>query len=205
MFVGSRFCPHCGIESAREVLDESPIPCPGCTGEMQAIRLGTTLLRECSACGGLWLAGRAFEQVCAEREGRTRVLTLLRASPAEAVRPALAKVRYLPCPGCKKVMNRSNFARSSGIVVDVCKAHGVWLDSGELQRIIAFIDSGGLERARALEQERLAHEQSRLRDQQRRLDATKVHHYRMQTSHERLTPGDNAAVIIDFIRAVIDS
>jgi Zn-finger nucleic acid-binding protein len=45
-------------------------------------------------------------------------------------------------------MNRKNFGESSGIVVDVCTRHGVWFDAGELPRVLAFVQAGGLERAR---------------------------------------------------------
>ena len=71
-------------------------------------------------------------------------------------------VRYIPCPKCAKLMNRVNFAKSSGVIVDVCKSDGVWLDRGELQRVVGFIDGGGLEVAREHERERLVEEQRRL-------------------------------------------
>jgi hypothetical protein len=59
-------------------------------------------------------------------------------------------------------MNRKNFAQSSGVVLDVCAKHGVWLDRGELERVLGFVAGGGLARARAREQERLVEEQRRL-------------------------------------------
>jgi Zn-finger nucleic acid-binding protein len=67
-------------------------------------------------------------------------------------------------------MNRSNFARSSGVILDVCKAHGVWLDRGELQRVIHFVESGGLTVAREREREELIEEQRRLAAMQGRGD-----------------------------------
>jgi Zn-finger nucleic acid-binding protein len=45
-------------------------------------------------------------------------------------------------------MNRQVFARISGVIVDVCKDHGVWFDTGELEAVIEFIEAGGLEAAR---------------------------------------------------------
>jgi len=59
-------------------------------------------------------------------------------------------------------MNRVNFARHSGVVLDVCKAHGTWFDVTELQRMIAFIQGGGLDSARNKDRERLAEERRRL-------------------------------------------
>ena len=52
-------------------------------------------------------------------------------------------------------MNRVNYARRSGVVLDVCKEHGIWFDKDELRRVLAFISEGGLDRARELELEEL--------------------------------------------------
>jgi Zn-finger nucleic acid-binding protein len=52
-------------------------------------------------------------------------------------------------------MNRVNYAKRSGVVLDVCKDHGIWFDKDELRRVLAFIAGGGLERARELELEQL--------------------------------------------------
>jgi Zn-finger nucleic acid-binding protein len=46
------------------------------------------------------------------------------------------------------MMNRVNFGRVSGIVVDLCKGHGVWFDANELQGILTFVAHGGLDRMR---------------------------------------------------------
>ncbi|GEJ58514.1 hypothetical protein [Anaeromyxobacter diazotrophicus] len=43
-------------------------------------------------------------------------------------------------------MNRSNFGRVSGVVIDVCRADGAWFDRGELGEIRRFLREGGLER-----------------------------------------------------------
>jgi Zn-finger nucleic acid-binding protein len=63
----------------------------------------------------------------------------------------LEKIRYLPCPSCKVLMHRVNFAKCSNVIVDVCKAHGTWFDKDELRRIVEFIRAGGFERARTNE------------------------------------------------------
>ncbi len=63
-------------------------------------------------------------------------------------------------------MNRINFARLSGTVVDVCRGHGTFLDAGELHAIVAFIEEGGLERLRERSLEELKDEQRRLRTAQ---------------------------------------
>jgi Zn-finger nucleic acid-binding protein len=40
----------------------------------------------------------------------------------------------LPCPVCARVMR---VARRHGVAIDVCERHGVWLDRGELERLLA--------------------------------------------------------------------
>lgn len=35
-------------------------------------------------------------------------------------------------------MNRKNFGKQSGVLVDVCTMHGVWFDRGELDVVAAF-------------------------------------------------------------------
>ena len=68
---------------------------------------------------------------------------------------ALEAVQYRPCPDCHQRMNRVNYARHSGVVLDVCKEHGLWFDKDELRRVLAFISAGGLDRAREAELEEL--------------------------------------------------
>jgi Zn-finger nucleic acid-binding protein len=63
----------------------------------------------------------------------------------------LVAVQYAPCPVCKNLMNRVNFAHSSGVIVDVCTRHGTWFDQDELREVLEFISGGGLEAARARE------------------------------------------------------
>lgn len=59
-------------------------------------------------------------------------------------------------------MNRINFARCSGVVVDICKGHGTWFDREELSRIVEFIRGGGVDAARAREKAGLEEERRRL-------------------------------------------
>lgn len=81
-----------------------------------------------------------------------------------------AAVKYIHCPACKTLMNRKAFGRISGIVVDVCRSHGIWFDIGELAEVIRFVEKGGLERTRQLELEELAERERRLRTHQRRIE-----------------------------------
>ena len=59
--------------------------------------------------------------------------------------------RYLKCPFCANPMNRKNWGRLSGIIVDVCGPHGIFVDAGELDKIRDFETSGTKARAERLE------------------------------------------------------
>lgn len=162
MFVGSRFCAHCGAEATRSSLqDDTPLPCPRCNESLQPLLLGATTVRECAACGGLWVDPQTLQHLCDEREAHAAVVSALAARiPTNA--GSQETVRYVPCPRCKKLMNRVNFSKSSGVILDVCKADGVWLDRGEMQRVVGFVEAGGLTIARERQRERLVEEQRRL-------------------------------------------
>jgi len=124
------------------------------------VTLANVSFLECPACDGVWVDASDFERICVEREARAAVLARPRTKAAEKSRqPA---VHYRPCVVCGKMMNRVNFGRVSGTVIDVCRGHGVFLDGGELHAIATFIMEGGLERARQREKEDLEQERRRL-------------------------------------------
>ncbi len=178
VFIGAAYCPHCGTHVSRQ--DEgtaAPESCPGCRGQMTSVQVGTLTLAECGACGGVWVDADAFDHLCADREAQAAVVhgNALRGAAASdpngapgAARPQ--KISYRPCPRCRNMMNRVNFAKYSGVVLDVCRAHGTFFDRDELHRVVAFIQAGGLDRARARDREELA-------DAERQLRALQEVHY----------------------------
>jgi Zn-finger nucleic acid-binding protein len=158
MFDGAKFCPGCGVERARSVdLSAAALTCPGCKGTMALLHVGTTELFECAACEGLWVDAGTFERLCTNADDQAAVLHQFSTPGEEKTTP----VRYRKCVRCTEMMNRVNFGRLSGVVVDACRGHGTYLDAGELHRIVAFIRSGGLDRARAAQLEELKERERR--------------------------------------------
>jgi Zn-finger nucleic acid-binding protein len=170
MFAGSKFCPHCGAaaEQAKPVDAASSRLCPDCRVPMQPLLLKQTPLHECQRCYGLWVGQEAFERICADRERQADVLA--GAHPPEQHAPAAKRVqsvRYRPCPQCGQLMNRFNFGHVSGVVIDSCKGHGFWFDRDELQRVVDFVQAGGMEVARQKEWRERTDNARRLEVQQR--------------------------------------
>ena len=141
-------CPACGAEvhpAGPATADGAP--CPACAKPLARASVGELAVQECLACGGLWLEREAFEQLGASRERQGAVIGALPGAPPKS-EPVIEAIQYRPCPSCHQFMNRVNYARRSGVVLDVCKDHGLWFDRDELRKVLAFIQVGGLERAR---------------------------------------------------------
>jgi Zn-finger nucleic acid-binding protein len=166
MFIGSQFCDHCGAKAVQTAVQEGVDlgECPRCRLRLELLQIGSTALRQCRKCSGLWADVATFEKICADREEQSAVLGFI--GKRELTAEELSNISYVPCPDCKLLMNRSNFARASGVIIDTCKQHGVWFDAEELPKIIEFIQKGGIELARRREKDEIAEERRKLRDEQ---------------------------------------
>lgn len=168
MFAGSAHCSHCGAATVTAATPETENAgdCPRCKRRLGVLEVGGISMHECTKCGGLWSATETFESICADGEKQSAVLAY--AGAISASLDHASPLSYIPCPDCGHLMNRSNFARSSGVIIDMCRQHGVWFDAEELPKIIAFIRKGGLERSREREKLEIREQRDRLRDEARR-------------------------------------
>ncbi len=160
MFQDAKFCPHCGGPAAVWSGEDSDRRCPGCQVSMLRGDIGGIPLHECGRCYGLWLDAPTFERICRDSEKQAVVAA---AKPSLGAPVSAGPVRYVRCPQCESLMNRVNFANCSGVIVDVCRAHGTWFDHNELHRIVEFIRAGGLDRAREKQKAEIAEEQRKLK------------------------------------------
>ena len=172
LLADARFCSDCGLEIRPAAVLAAMVDhaCPRCRSPLSECSAGDTQFAECTSCGGLWLAEDSFRRLTARREGEAPPpLLAARSKPrAAALRDPgedLRKVVYLSCPVCSEKMNRRNFARSSGIILDWCRGHGFWFDADELDRVLRFVADGGLDRQR--EREKLELENERRAAQRR--------------------------------------
>jgi Zn-finger nucleic acid-binding protein len=161
MFLGQQFCPHCGAKADRQ---DSSAPsktelCPRCRTAMESVVIGSSPVHECAGCEGIWTDAETLRQICADLEKQAAVLRMPTQLPTNEGVEIEKQIRYLPCPVCGNLMNRVNFANFSNVIVDVCREHGTWFDRDELRRIVEFIRSGGLDKARAREKENFEAEQ----------------------------------------------
>lgn len=153
-----RFCILCarpikGLVQEAKILEDRL--CPRCGIPMRGKSLGDFSVAECAECTGIFVPHETFEMMQELRDG-----AIYDTRHGGRVAPSIeARVRYVRCPVCRNMMNRENFARISGVIVDACRSHGIWFDPGEIGRIMEFIAKGGLQKAKSVEVERLKAEE----------------------------------------------
>lgn len=123
---GAFNCQRCGQAlEPRAVLDATDAPCPRCNTPLEAPaaasedHLGDGRLHECPRCGGVFVP----KDVLAELLTRAELSGPFSEPPKRQV-PALDEVRYVSCPWRHTSMNRLNFGRVSGVIVDVWSLTG---------------------------------------------------------------------------------
>ncbi|MFQ5461327.1 MAG: zf-TFIIB domain-containing protein [Phycisphaerae bacterium] len=122
--------------------------CPRCRVPLRSIRLGVgggVRIERCARCLGLFFNPGELERVLSDSSSDVfdvdghRLRTIAEdACPQEA-----RQVRYVCCPVCGDLMNRRNYGAASGVVIDACRRHGLWLDGGELGHILKWARAGG--------------------------------------------------------------
>jgi Zn-finger nucleic acid-binding protein len=160
MFRDMKFCPHCGTPAVVWESGETNMVCPACASSLLKGAVGPNQVYECDKCFGIWLDAGTFERIC--RAAEQQAVAVPGGQLGTATISTLETVRYRRCPACQDLMNRVNFAQCSGVIVDVCRAHGTWFDRDELQRIVEFVRGGGLDRVREKQKAELAAEARRL-------------------------------------------
>jgi Zn-finger nucleic acid-binding protein len=137
--------PGDAVASAGET---SPFPCPACGAAMQALELGNhgggpLRVDQCGQCFGLFFPFYKLEAVLNDISKYGFLIDARRLEDLSRNGVAETRIAYRKCPVCAKIMNRINFGQRSGVVTDQCHGHGVWLDSGELKRLVEWRNSGG--------------------------------------------------------------
>jgi Zn-finger nucleic acid-binding protein len=166
----ARFCHHCAspLLGTQAAAGESGYRCPACDGERALVsrRLGRArvALFDCSICGGIWIEKEIFEVLAEQARSGHLPEGFGGGAPIDGEPPAAQPLRYRPCVLCGTLMNRRNYGRKSGVIVDVCARHGLWFDFHELDSLLRWIREGGEARA-----EKLRHEQERIELRQQRL------------------------------------
>ena len=149
-------CPYCGSRQDVDLhgihrftieVPESDRICPRCNKAMPTLDLklqGKFLIERCETCMGMFFDPGELEALLDKSVSNVYFIDYDQLKSLKTVkRHNDYPITYIKCPICKKLMNRINFGSQSGVIVDKCKGHGVWLDGGELRRLMEWIKAGG--------------------------------------------------------------
>ncbi len=121
--------------------------CPRCNIRLKTIDLkveGKFLVERCDQCLGLFFDPGELEALLNSTVTNVFAIDQSRMDAINAARRADDyPIGYIKCPVCANMMNRINFGVKSGVIIDHCKAHGVWLDGGELRHLAEWMKAGG--------------------------------------------------------------
>lgn len=153
--VGANKCSYCDTKYDRDLTvlkygvesGKSGRNCPDCEVELQSIDLEIGckfIVERCEECYGIFLDKLELEELLKliyNYPGDPDVARLNQLLHCPDRRQEV--VKYRNCPDCKRMMARKNFGKRSGVVMDVCRNHGTWLDGGELYHLIKWSSAGG--------------------------------------------------------------
>jgi Zn-finger nucleic acid-binding protein len=182
----TNICQYCGVRNDVDLhskhdfsveTQQSNRICPVCHIPLQTIDLkinGHLYIERCQTCFGLFFDPGEIDVLL---ESSVSGVFSVNANLIDTINreryPVNNKVKYVKCPVCQVLMNRVNFAYRSGVVVDQCAAHGIWLDNGEIIHLMEWKKAGG----QLWEQQRA---------QPTKIDADEVYAARMRSAN--LTP-----------------
>lgn len=133
----------------------APRLCPCCDVPLQTVAVQAEQpvhLERCDRCHGLFFDPGELPYLIEQSVRNVFAVDRSALASVSHVTPRAQRARhYVWCPQCRELMNQINYGQRSGIVVDWCKLHGIWLDSGELRSLLEWAKAGGtlLEGARA--------------------------------------------------------
>jgi len=137
------------LNSSKSKGSASERPCPRCKAPLDSIRLKLEIpieIDRCAKCYGIFFDPGELEEVLDTSVKRAhdvdleRLDTLVREETSDR---DYKEVKYVPCPDCGEFMHRKSYGAKAGVVVDRCRLHGVWLDGGELNRLLKWAKAGG--------------------------------------------------------------
>lgn len=121
--------------------------CPNCDTALQTVLIKFAepfSIERCNTCHGLFFDPGEVEALLESSVSNVFDINAQLIDNINSDRYRKSQpIRYVKCPVCRVLMNRVNFGQRSGVVVDRCISHGVWLDSGELVHLMEWKKAGG--------------------------------------------------------------
>lgn len=121
--------------------------CPQCDKPLDTIKLDLGepfYIERCKSCFGLFFDPGEIDTLLESSVSNVFDINLKMIKNINKDRyQKHKKVKYVKCPICRILMNRVNYAHRSGVILDQCKKHGIWVDSGEITHLMEWKKAGG--------------------------------------------------------------
>ena len=121
--------------------------CPNCDKVLQTIDLNAKIpiqIERCKTCFGLFFDPGEVEELLESSVSNVFDPNFKLIQNINKDRyPNNKKIKYVKCPVCRVLMNRVNYAYRSGVVIDQCIKHGVWVNSGGIAHLLEWKKAGG--------------------------------------------------------------
>lgn len=122
--------------------NKSPNACPRCEVSLEPAKYEGVAVQFCNMCWGYWVGRFELETILTSKDesfSRDEKKGAARA-PAHA-----ADRKILSCVKCGKTMSKLAVEDSSMVafLVDYCRDHGLWLDTGEIKRAQILDEKSG--------------------------------------------------------------
>ena len=141
-------CSNCGYPAAGlGQAKPTKRTCPCGIGRMYKGRMGGVVALVCRHCGGVWFSWGQLNKLIRTQPSRKTTKSRSSAWKKPALSPRVRREK-IRCIRCRRPMRCGDYGGQSGIEVDWCEGHGVWLDPSELPLLLKFVRT--LERGRAL-------------------------------------------------------
>jgi Zn-finger nucleic acid-binding protein len=148
------FCPFCGVRQDvnlrqihfRDLGTDAALPCPHCFTPLDVIEFDSdpkVRIERCTTCYGTFFNPGELEVLL---DAQTNPLVWLDPVQLQQITKDFhhdPEIAYRKCPMCAERMSHINFGGKSGVIIDRCGTHGIWLEGSELRRLTEWWRAGG--------------------------------------------------------------
>ena len=162
LFCGERNPLNLSSIDAKPIESDKVLKCPVCDIALERMDIGaksSIFIQRCHECDGFFIGQGDLAKVVDNYVSKVKAIDyhLLRFVLDHPRHEKQKGLMYRRCPVCDQIMHRYNYKAISGVILDRCNEHGVWLDGGELQQIFEWKRVGGELKAIEQKPEKINH------------------------------------------------
>jgi Zn-finger nucleic acid-binding protein len=123
-------------------VSDAELPCPACGAALEEVSAPDAVFHVCSRCAGVWIdnaVSTLLREAMLSREALVHANDAARRAAEHASAgpyrgAGTARTTERRCPVCSEMLSVV-FLDAAALHLDVCAAHGTFLDEGELQTV----------------------------------------------------------------------